>query len=188
MSAASAAADPLLDAAREVFEQYGVRRANIDDIARRSGVSRSTLYRRYATKQALLEAVLMEVYEEFLAELDAVAADLAAQEAVVECFWHGLQLTRRVPLLVRLAETDPETFTGTSARSHGAMLRSSAQRVARTLRRSGATMAEDDLLLVSETMLRLASTYLVDPAGRLDITDELAVRDYAKRYLAPLVE
>ena len=37
-------ADTLLDAARAVFEQYGARRANIDDIARVAGISRSTLY------------------------------------------------------------------------------------------------------------------------------------------------
>ena len=32
----------ILDTARSVFETYGVRRANIDDVAAQAGVSRST--------------------------------------------------------------------------------------------------------------------------------------------------
>ena len=43
---ATAMSDEILDAARDVFEQYGARRANVDDVARKAGISRSTLYRR----------------------------------------------------------------------------------------------------------------------------------------------
>jgi hypothetical protein len=49
-------------------------------------------------------------------------------------------------------------------------------------------MPEDELLVVAELLLRLASTFLLDPAGRLDVNDPNAVRDYAKRYLSQLVE
>lgn len=180
--------DAILDAAREVFEAFGVRRANVDDIARRAGTSRSTLYRRYSSKSALLEAVLLQAYDEFLAELDRVARDLPPQEAVVECFVHGLALSRQVPVLARLAETEPESFAGIGHRSQGTMLVASAERVAATLRRSGARMPDDELLVASELLLRIAATYLVDRQGHLDVDDEDAVRHYAKRYLAQLVE
>ena len=40
---------------------------------------------------------------------------------------------------------------------------------------------------VAELMLRLSWTFLLNPRGGLDVTDEHAVRDYARRYLAPLV-
>ena len=43
----------ILDTARTVFETYGVRRANIEDVAARAGVSRSTIYRRFPTKEDL---------------------------------------------------------------------------------------------------------------------------------------
>ncbi|MCW2826861.1 MAG: putative TetR family transcriptional regulator, partial [Marmoricola sp.] len=59
--------------------------------------------------------------------------------------------------------------------------------VAGTLRRSGATMPADELHTVAELMLRVSWTYLLNPRGGLDVTDEAAVRDYARRYLAPLV-
>jgi len=63
----------------------------------------------------------------------------------------------------------------------------SAGRVAATLRRSGATMPEEELQTVAELMLRVSWTYLLNPRGGLDVTDEQSVRAYARQYLAPLV-
>lgn len=177
----------ILDAAQRVFEQYGARRANVEDVARAAGVSRSTLYRAYPNKEALLDAVLMRQLGDFLAELDRVASGLPPQEAVVECFTRGIALTREIPLLARLVETEPEIITGAGASSHSSLVIGTADQVAKTLRRSGATMPDDELHVVAELMLRLAYTYLLNPRGNLDLTDETAVRAYAARYLAPLV-
>ena len=177
----------ILDAARHVFEQYGARRANVEDVARAAGVSRSTLYRAYPNKDVLLEAVLLAELDAFLTELDRVAVDLPPREAVVECFAQGMRLTREIPLLARLAETEPDLITAAGAASHSSLVLGSAERVAGTLRRAGATMPDDELRTVAELMLRVAWTYLLNPRGGLDVTDENAVREYARRYLAPLV-
>jgi AcrR family transcriptional regulator len=177
----------ILDAARHVFEQYGARRANIEDVARAAGISRSTLYRAYPNKDALLEAVLLRQIDEFLVELDQVAADLPPREAVVECFVHGMALTRKIPLLARLDQSEPALITAAGAASHSSLVLGSAERVAATLRRAGATMPDEELRTVSELMLRLSWTFLLNPRGSLDVTDESAVRAYAGRYLAPLV-
>ena len=177
--------DRILDAARAVFEQYGARRANVDDIAAEAGVSRSTLYRRYATKDELLAAVVMRETDAFLDELDAVAADLPPQEAVIECFTRGLRIMRDIPVLGRLAKSEPEAVTAIAGGEH--VLLAQSDRIAATLRRAGATMPDDELALAAETLLRVASTYLMSPGGHLDLRDEYAVRDYAKRYLSPLV-
>ena len=177
----------ILDAAQRVFEQYGARRANVEDVARAAGISRSTLYRAYPNKEALLDAVLMRQFDEFLAELDRVASGLPPREAVVECFARGIALTREIPLLARLVETEPEIITGVGAASPSSLVLGTADQVAHTLRRSGATMPEDELHIVAELMLRLAYTYLLNPHGHLDLTDDETVRDYARRYLAPLV-
>ena len=51
----------LLDAAVEQFVLTGVRRTSADDIARRAGVNRATLYRRLGTKdQIVAQAILQE--------------------------------------------------------------------------------------------------------------------------------
>jgi TetR/AcrR family transcriptional regulator len=177
----------ILDAAQQVFEQYGARRANVEDVARTAGVSRSTLYRAYPNKEALLEAVLLRQFDDFLTALDRVAADLPPREAVVECFARGLALTREIPLLARLAQSEPDMVTAAGVASQSTLLLGSAGRVAATLRRSGATMPEVELNAVAELMLRVSWTYLLNPRGGLDVNDETAVREYARRYLAPLV-
>jgi AcrR family transcriptional regulator len=177
----------ILDAAQQVFERYGARRANVEDVARAAGISRSTLYRAYPNKEALLEAVLVRELDEFLTELDRVAADLPPREAVVECFARGMALTREIPLLARLAQTEPDVVNAAGAASQSSLVLGSADRVAATLRRAGATMPDDELHTVAELMLRLSWTFLLNPRGGLDVTDESAVRDYARRYLAPLV-
>ena len=178
--------EAILDAARDVFERFGAKRANVEDVARAAGISRSTLYRAYPTKEALLIAVIAREADAVFTDLDAVAADLPPQEAVVECFVRGISLMRDIPVLGSLAETEPEVITGMrEGRSYVLAL---AERVMGTLRRSGARMPEEDLRLVSELLLRLSSTFLIDPSGTLDVHDAVAVRDYAKRFLSPLVE
>ncbi len=178
--------DAILDAARDVFEQYGARRANVDDVARAAGVSRSTLYRAYPNKEALLAAVVFRETSAFFDELDEIAADLPPQEAVIECFVRGMTMMREIPVLGRLGQTEPEMVTGMGR--GGSLILLHSDRVARTLRRSGARMPDDELHLVGELLLRLASTFLLDPSGSLDVTDPAAVRDYAKRYLSQLVD
>ncbi|HET6153776.1 MAG TPA: helix-turn-helix domain-containing protein [Marmoricola sp.] len=177
----------ILDAARQVFEQYGARRANVEDVARAAGVSRSTLYRAYPTKEALLRAVLDRETGEFFDQLDALAAGKPPREAVVECFTAGITLNREIPLLARLVETEPEIITGVGGSSTTNAILSVADRVAQTLRRSGATMPDDELYVVAELMLRIAYTYMLNPHGAVDMTDPRAVRAYARTYLAPLV-
>jgi len=52
-------AETILDAALEEFLAYGLRRTNVDVVAKRAGVSRATLYRRFDGKDALVQAVLV---------------------------------------------------------------------------------------------------------------------------------
>lgn len=177
----------ILDAAERVFTRYGARRANVEDVARAAGVSRSTLYRAYPTKEALLQAVLDREVDEFFDQLDVVAADLPPRDAVVECFTAGIALTREIPLLARLIETEPEIITGVGGSAHSSAVLGSANRVTQALRRSGATMPDDELVVVAELMLRIAYTYMLNPHGAVDMTDDAQVRAYAAKYLAALV-
>jgi AcrR family transcriptional regulator len=54
--------DKLIAAAREVFAEEGTS-ASLEEIARRAGVGIATLYRRFPTRQDLLEAVYLEEVE-----------------------------------------------------------------------------------------------------------------------------
>jgi len=62
--------DAILAAARAVFAESGLE-APLDAIARRAGVGRATLYRRFPTRDDLVAAI----HQDNLAELERVAAE-----------------------------------------------------------------------------------------------------------------
>ncbi len=65
--------DSILAAARAAFAQAGFERTSIADIARAAGVSDGLVYRYFANKRDLLNAVLTEFYERTMVDLDAIA-------------------------------------------------------------------------------------------------------------------
>src|SRR5437660_5546067 len=96
----------ILDTARAVFETYGVRRANIEDVAARAGVSRSTVYRRFPTKDDLLEQVVRREAELFFATLDRATVGCNPRQAVIEAFALGVRLVQDSRLYSRIVESE----------------------------------------------------------------------------------
>lgn len=107
----SASSDPVLRAAYEGVLEIGLRRLTLAEVARRAGVSRMTVYRRYDDLDRLISALLV-------AEFGAVIAD-AAERSRSEADARG-RLVREVilvtrgtaehPLMRRILELDPETL------------------------------------------------------------------------------
>lgn len=60
----------ILDAARELFLEHGYERTSMEDIAKRAGVGRQTVFNRFADKESLFTATLAGVFR-------AVGADPA---------------------------------------------------------------------------------------------------------------
>ena len=65
--------DSILAAARQAFARSGFEGTSIADIARAAGVSDGLVYRYFANKRDLLNAVLTEFYERTMRDLDAIA-------------------------------------------------------------------------------------------------------------------
>ena len=69
--------DLILAAAREAFAAEGLD-VPVEDIARRAGVGMGTLYRRFPSKEDLVDAVLVDAFEQYA---EAAEAALAADDA-----------------------------------------------------------------------------------------------------------
>ena len=72
--------DRLLDAARECVLAVGVRRTTVTDVARRAGVSRMTLYRRFPDLEAVLAALMTREFGRLVAEAADRSAGTTARE------------------------------------------------------------------------------------------------------------
>lgn len=59
----------ILDAAIEVCARYGVRKATMGEIAERAGISRPTLYARYANKDEIMAAAMQLISERVVVEV-----------------------------------------------------------------------------------------------------------------------
>ncbi len=121
----------ILDAARELVLTVGVRRTTATEIARRSRISRMTLYRRFPDVQRILAALLTREFSALLHDVDAhVHAEKSGRERLVAT---ALGVTRSLgahPMFTRVLESDPEVLlpyviarTGASQRNILAALR-----------------------------------------------------------------
>ncbi|GAB2689862.1 TetR/AcrR family transcriptional regulator [Thalassiella azotivora] len=100
--------DAVLDAARELVLAVGVRRTTATDVARRAGISRMTLYRRYPDVQTVLTALLTREVTELLAAVVHEAGSGTARERLVGTALGMVRRLRDDPLLARILDVDPE--------------------------------------------------------------------------------
>src|SRR5690349_15854284 len=82
----------LLDAARESIMAVGVRRTTLTDVARRAGVSRMTVYRRFPDVTALVQSLMTREFVALINDArDAAPADANARERFASSFAEGVR-------------------------------------------------------------------------------------------------
>ncbi|ORB64716.1 TetR/AcrR family transcriptional regulator [Mycolicibacterium tusciae] len=178
----------ILKAAAEEVALVGVGRLSMEVIARQAGVSRSTLYRRFPSREALVTELGRQTFDFAMARLQTVAIDSGPAEAAVAAFREGVRLLTGEPVMRRFLQLDGDFTAVTGMFDEArAFLSSAATSMAKALRTAGATMPDDDLLAVSELHIRLAVSLVQVSTGVLDVTDDDAVARYARTHLAPLV-
>jgi AcrR family transcriptional regulator len=178
----------ILKAAVEEIELVGLGRANLDVVARSAGVSRSTLYRRFPSRDVLLTAVGRWTFETAMLRLSTMSVGAGPQEAAVAAFGEGLRLLTTMPVLRQFLHLDAGTvIVAGMADDAQAFLVVASRAMADALRAAGAAMPHADLLAVAELHIRLACSFAQVAPAVPDIGDQKAVRDYARKHLAPLV-
>lgn len=99
----------LLDATQACVLAAGVRRTTMTDVARRAGVSRMTLYRRYADVTSLLQALMTREFTAIISEVEATVEKLpSARERLAATAVAGVDRLTRHPLFLRIVDVDPE--------------------------------------------------------------------------------
>lgn len=85
----------ILAIASALFYRNGVRAVGMEQIVAESGIAKTTIYRHFATKDALIEAFLLKEDDEFWAQWDAVVGDASGLEALDRLsLWIGNRVRR----------------------------------------------------------------------------------------------
>lgn len=114
--------EAIIEAARESIMAVGLRRTSIAEIARNAGVSRPTVYRRYADLDELANEVITREFLRILADLRTMPGD--ARQRIVERFRIILRTLSNGEFFLNLAETDPERIVRAIIRPKGSSERS----------------------------------------------------------------
>lgn len=187
---ADAGRDRILGAALEQVQDFGVRRFTIDDVARRVGVSRVTIYRHFPKKDRLIEAVLLHELNRFLRAIDdAVASYETLEEKLVEGFVFALTFLRRHRLLNRLLRTEPELILPALTVNGDAVLAAAREFIAGFARqeaeRGDLPLTDEEIDGVSELLARAVISFVVTPSSTLGMRTPAEIRRFAEGYLAP---
>ncbi len=181
----------ILDAAYVQFSRMGILRSTMEDVARRAGVSRITVYRRFATKDALVEHVIRRefrrYFDQFLVDIEQAGN---AADRVVLGFVSSLRAIRGNPLIGGLIAAEPDLLLPSMINDGGQTLAAVRQFVAGQLRaeqRAG-NMAKDlDPDLVAELMVRVSASFLTIPSQIIDLDDDEQLAAVARQFLVPML-
>jgi len=101
----------ILDAAMEAASVHGISRMSVSDVAKRAGTSRPTLYKHFASKDALVAAVVLRETSLLVTTTLAAAEPFDDPQRAIEAgVLAALRLTRDHPLLDRVVRTEPEAL------------------------------------------------------------------------------
>jgi AcrR family transcriptional regulator len=150
--------DRILDAAASCVLAYGVERVTLAEIARRAGVSRPTIYRRWPDTQALLAALLTA---RIVGVLRDVPTEGVGREALVQRIVGVAERLRHDELVMSVFHSAPELAMVYIAERLGTSQQILIDAVASELRvtqRDGSVRAGDPRQLAAMCLLITQST------------------------------
>lgn len=182
--------DLLLDAARDRIIAVGLRRATLTDIARRAGVSRMTIYRRWPDMAALVGDVMTREWVGLIGTVGAAASGAHTRERLVGGVVEGVRTMRDHPMFRRIVDLDPEVLLPYLVDRRGASQDAMLTQISAGVlagQADGSIRAGAVDLLAQSVLLTLQSFALSAPimGGPVEELDE-ELSTLLHRYLAPL--
>ena len=179
-------AEAILDAAVVEFERHGLRRVALEDVARRAGVSRTTIYRRFANKDELIAAVVERENVALFADIAAELKQAGPQSNYyVEAFTLSILRFRRHRVLNRMMSDEPALVLELARRHYGAAIERMADALREVFPEGFADrIGEQAIDELADTILRYAAMALLLPGARpLDTADD--IRAFATQHFLP---
>ncbi|NKT75219.1 TetR family transcriptional regulator [Rhodococcus hoagii] len=180
--------DQILDAARSCVLDFGLRRTTLAEVARRAGVSRPTVYRRWPDTRAVVADLLTREIRVVIPDMDG---DEPARVQLVRAVVEVATGMREHPLFVKILRSDPDLLMTYIVDRLGTSQRAIVERVSQAVAAGqidGSIRAGDPVHIAA--MVLLIAQSAVQSAGMVAevlppeaLTAELAVA--VDTYLAP---
>jgi AcrR family transcriptional regulator len=175
----------IVDGALACLAVQGTSKTTVDDIARRAGVSRATVYRVFPGGKV---EVLAAVVDTEMARLfSALGASMGAADSLSDVLVNGIvEATTRItthPALTYLVEHEPEVVLGHLAFDESNRLLATATRfVGPFLAR---WMDPEESARVAEWSARIVLSYCISPSSHTDLCDPRQARTLVETFVLP---
>jgi AcrR family transcriptional regulator len=183
--------DRVAAAALDEFSEHGIRRTSMEDVARRAGVSRMTVFRRFASKQRLVEIVIAREVNRGMQELDLLwEGEQTLEDRLVAGFEFAGRYVRGHPLFDRLLRSEPDVLLPPLTLDGGPVLELYRSLIANRLQAevNAGRAASTDIDGVAEVIARLAISLLLTRDGTITLDDPNSVRRLVNLTLLPMLQ
>jgi AcrR family transcriptional regulator len=176
-----ATTEAILDATRASVLDFGIRRTTLTDVARRAGVSRMTVYRRYPDVDAVLRDLMTR---EFGQAMDEVARDMSAttgRDRVTGHLLASVDAFRASALMAKIVEAEPELLLPYVLGRMGETQRSAITLLTRELSdgQDDGSIRAGDVRVMAQALLLVGQSFIFSSTIAEDVApaalrDELA--------------
>ena len=181
------ATERILDATAELLSAYGLRRWTIDDVAERTGIGRTSVYRAFATREDLVHAVLARELRQTVTKIRSVAADHAdVEDRIVEGALAGL-VALRGSIVEHLLQSDPATILPFLTTDAGPLIALARELLANQARAASPAIGDHQAAELAEIVARLGLSFILTRDTVFPIDDAEALRASLHRLLRPVL-
>jgi AcrR family transcriptional regulator len=186
------ARDRILRTAVDQISDFGVRRFTVDELARRVGLSRVTIYRHFPSKSDVLEAALLRELRTFMADVDGTVSKYdGVEQRAVEGFVFAISSLREHAVLQRLLRTEPELILPLLTTHGGPVVEVGREFIANFARDAAArgvlVLQSPQLEVLSEILARMIMSLVLTPQSVVPLETEADLRAYADQYIGGIV-
>lgn len=181
-------AERILDAALTEGAANGIGGTTMDAVAARARVGRMTVYRRFASKDELVAALMTREAARALSGIAAaIDPDADQPTQVADGFVAALSVARTHPLLRRMAAYEPATLLASLNDPGDPLFGMLREFVAAQIQAGPADSLRADPGEAAEVLVRIGLSYLLVPDGLVDVSREAEARRLAETLIAPIV-
>ncbi|CAN5706353.1 TetR/AcrR family transcriptional regulator [soil metagenome] len=175
----------IIDATLRTIDERGPDQATLSEVADALGVTRRTVYRYFAGTEDLFAAVAEVALGGFVAQIEAITAELDVTEQLVEVVAYIIEKLPDEPLLTLLLVNDKSNLF-----SRRMLLPENIVRCRAMLQQTHidwAALGYDDITIdeLVELMLRVIQSMVVAP--REPARSAVELRAYLRRWIGPAI-